>query len=206
MRIVCDLCQAPALYYVAENRCQASVCARLLCEAHGKVLLDLSPGVSRYPSEDQLSGQQHEYLLHEVSIVAIPIWDASSCVYLDCRDCQGITPCVIGQIEGRAMAEVFLGQIAEYATAHTAMRVVIDALGGSLKAIVIDGLTDGVYTAKLMIGCSWHNSDVCVDARPVDARPSDAIIMALLCEAPIFVAREAVLGQINGTGRTGPID
>ncbi|MGE5194881.1 MAG: bifunctional nuclease family protein [Deltaproteobacteria bacterium] len=77
---------------------------------------------------------------------------------------------------------------------HDAMATTISALGGKLREVLIDEFLPAqhVFHAKLRIA---HSRDVVA----VDVRPSDAIIMAMVCNVPIFVAHD-VLSQCAATG------
>jgi bifunctional DNase/RNase len=75
---------------------------------------------------------------------------------------------------------------------HSAMASVITALGGRLDFVVIDSFrpVERVYEAKLHI--QQINATIVVDVRI-----SDAVILAVLCDVPIFVSSEVLrlLGQ-----------
>ena len=68
---------------------------------------------------------------------------------------------------------------------HDLMKSVLDALGVNLVEVIISDLRDGTFYASLKF-----------DATPaeIDARPSDAIALAIRCGAPIYVA-ESVLTE-----------
>lgn len=68
---------------------------------------------------------------------------------------------------------------------HDLLKSVLDVLGVNLLDVVINDLRDGTYYSLLHF-----------DATPaeIDARPSDAIALAIRCGAPIYVA-ESVLAE-----------
>jgi bifunctional DNase/RNase len=68
---------------------------------------------------------------------------------------------------------------------HDLMKSIIDALGATLLEVTINDLREGTFYATLTF-----------DATPqeVDARPSDAIALAIRCGAPIFVL-ESVMAE-----------
>ncbi len=68
---------------------------------------------------------------------------------------------------------------------HDLLKAVIDRLGGSVDHVVIDDLMQETFYAKVALTQNGVS-------REIDARPSDAIALALRCRAPIYVA-EAVL-------------
>jgi bifunctional DNase/RNase len=68
---------------------------------------------------------------------------------------------------------------------HDLMKSIIDSLGATLLEVTINDLREGTFYASLTF-----------DATPqeVDARPSDAIALAIRCGAPIFVL-ESVMAE-----------
>ncbi len=68
---------------------------------------------------------------------------------------------------------------------HDLLKNVIEALGSALQEVVINDLRDGTFYAALVLEGTGVE---------VDARPSDAIALAIRCGAPIYVA-ESVLAE-----------
>jgi len=63
---------------------------------------------------------------------------------------------------------------------HDLLRDMVKLLGGRLQRVVIDDLWSGVYYAKLHLAVDG-------ETQTVDARPSDAVALALRFDAPLFV-------------------
>jgi bifunctional DNase/RNase len=63
---------------------------------------------------------------------------------------------------------------------HDLMRDMVERLGGRVQRVVIDDLWGGVYYAKLHLAANGAT-------QVVDARPSDAVALALRFDAPLFV-------------------
>jgi len=81
---------------------------------------------------------------------------------------------------------------------HELLASVIEHLGGQLKEIIINDLSDRTFFAKLII----EQDGVEIE---VDSRPSDAIALGVAQNAPIYVA-EHVLEQTsadNGAAELG---
>jgi bifunctional DNase/RNase len=68
---------------------------------------------------------------------------------------------------------------------HDLLKGVIDALGATLIEVTINDLREGTFYAILVFDAS---------PQEVDARPSDAIALAIRCGAPIYVL-ESVLAE-----------
>ncbi|MFN4769871.1 MAG: bifunctional nuclease domain-containing protein [Candidatus Kapaibacterium sp.] len=94
-------------------------------------------------------------------------------------------PIVIGANEAQAIAIELEGIEAQRPMTHDLLKIVIEKLNGSLKEICIVDLKDSTFYASLVI-------DGIADE--VDARPSDAIALAVRFNAPIFIM-ESILAE-----------
>lgn len=74
---------------------------------------------------------------------------------------------------------------ADHPSSHELILALVHSLGGEVSVAHIVGHQEGVFYAELI-----------VDGRPVNARPSDAIAVALCAGVPIKVA-EAVLDAVG---------
>ncbi len=66
---------------------------------------------------------------------------------------------------------------------HDLMKAVIETLGATLVEVVINDIQDSTFFARLVLDTSEEG---------VDARPSDAIALAVRFSAPIYVAAEVM--------------
>lgn len=113
-------------------------------------------------------------------------------------------PIWIGMFEARSIA-LALEQIPQpRPNSHDLLASVLKELGGHLARVVITELRDGTYYAELAIESDGR-------VLPIDARPSDAIALAVRTGTPLF-ARSAVMdsdpargpetqAQLRGTAR-----
>jgi bifunctional DNase/RNase len=83
---------------------------------------------------------------------------------------------------GRSILQAMRGEVPDRPFTHDLFRVVVERLGGALDKVVIDDLWQDTFYAKLHIRVG---EDRVVE---IDARPSDAIAIALRFRAPIFVS------------------
>jgi hypothetical protein len=106
-------------------------------------------------------------------------------------DNQQLLPMTIGLCEAMAIESVVRASdiIPRFGMTHDLLGSFITRLGGRLAKVVIDDLWNKVYFAKLHIAL---NGEVVT----VDARPSDAVAIALRMDAPLF-ATEAVMAAAN---------
>lgn len=92
-------------------------------------------------------------------------------------------PIIIGAFEAQAIALEMEGVIPPRPMTHDLLKSVIDNFGESVEEIYISELREGTFYAKLLFG----NSQI-----EVDARPSDAIALAVRCNAPIYVSSDVM--------------
>ncbi len=99
-----------------------------------------------------------------------------------------VLPIVIGIFEAESIRMQVKGMKLARPLTHDLLKDTIKQLGATVEKIVIDNLKKGTFFAKLML------KTVSGEEVRVDARPSDAIALALRVNAPIFVEEE-VLSQ-----------
>jgi bifunctional DNase/RNase len=100
---------------------------------------------------------------------------------------QLFLPIWIGISEAQAIASRIEGIEPPRPMTHDLLRSIVDHLGGTLAKVVISDLKENTFFATLHV----RQGDREVS---VDARPSDAIALALRADAPIFVL-QSVLNQ-----------
>ena len=86
-------------------------------------------------------------------------------------------PIIIGAFEAQSIALEMEGIKPPRPLTHDLMKNIIDSMGTDLAEITISELKDGTFYARLSL-----------DSQEIDARPSDAIALAVRYGAPIFVA------------------
>jgi uncharacterized protein len=94
-------------------------------------------------------------------------------------------PIIIGAFEAQAIALEMEGVIPPRPLTHDLLKSMIDSFGSELSEVYINELKEGTFHAKLVFDR---------EAFEIDARPSDAIALAVRCSAPIFV-REDILEE-----------
>ena len=114
----------------------------------------------------QMSTGRHVLLLKEVGFGRIlPIW--------------------IGPWEASAIAMRLQGVAPERPLTHDLLGAVITELGAQVERIVIVSLADETFHARLIV--------VAPDGRhEIDARPSDAVALAVRLDIPIFAAADVL--------------
>ncbi len=101
-------------------------------------------------------------------------------------------PIVIGFFEAAAIDRRLKGHVLPRPMTHDLLASVIEHLGWRLSRIVVTDLKHHTFYANLVVE---RNGD---EVR-IDARPSDAIALAVAGETPIFV-EDHVLDDVAGMG------
>lgn len=79
---------------------------------------------------------------------------------------------------------------------HDLAKRLIDGLEGNVARVVVTDLADGIYYARIVLTRAGGSVEI-------DARPSDAIAIALRFEAPLFVEERLFEKALEATGGEG---
>ena len=90
-------------------------------------------------------------------------------------------PIIIGAFEAQAIALEMEGIKPPRPLTHDLLKQITDNLGAIVNEIIIDELRENTFFAKILLEVSGLTQEI-------DARPSDAIALAVRAEAPIYVA------------------
>jgi len=94
-------------------------------------------------------------------------------------------PIIIGQFEAQAIALELEGIKPPRPMTHDLIKTLIDNLGGTVLEVFISELRDNTFYSEI-------NIDVSSLQNRIDARPSDAIAIAVRTSAPIFVSESVM--------------
>jgi bifunctional DNase/RNase len=136
-----------------------------------------------------LHGEQMAADLVPMSIKGLmldPVSNSPIVVLKDDED-KFFLPIWVGIFEANAIALQLENVATPRPMTHDLLRNMISELDGRVTRVVINDLRDSTFFAQIRISTSGKTLEV-------DARPSDAIALALRTEAPIFVA-QSVLDQ-----------
>lgn len=95
----------------------------------------------------------------------------------------------IGRFEAYAISVALEGASFDRPMTHDLLKNMVEKLGGTVERIVIDDIWQDTYYSKISVALDGNVVDV-------DARPSDAIALALRVKAPIYMA-ESILEHEN---------
>jgi uncharacterized protein len=91
----------------------------------------------------------------------------------------------IGSWEAQSIAMKLQGIEAERPLTHDLLVSILEELGASVRRIVVSDLADETYRARIILASSGDDYEI-------DARPSDAIALAIRVSAPIFATEEVL--------------
>lgn len=109
-------------------------------------------------------------------------------VVLKDLDGKRILHIVIGPFEATAIALALEGAPVPRPLTHDLMRTLLETFETHLEQAVIADIRESTFYAKLILR---RNGEV----QEIDARPSDAIALALRTNSPIYVADKIVLEE-----------
>ena len=121
----------------------------------------------------------NEVAVH-VETVAIDRETRSPVVILEEEGGTRRLPIWIGHAEASSIDHRLRKQTAIRPNTHDLAKRLVDGLGGEVRRVVVSDLEDGIYYARIVL----HRDGGTVE---IDARPSDAIAIALRTGAALFV-------------------
>lgn len=130
----------------------------------------------------------------DVTLARIVVRDGEERQYIVLAEVDGTRgfPIVIGNNEAGEIQRVVHGIEPERPLTHQLAYSAIGALGGRIQAIEIVDLKQNTFFARMLLETPKNGTI------SVDARPSDAIALALRAKCPIRVA-EGVLAKASDT-------
>jgi len=126
----------------------------------------------------------------EMTVRALMIDPITNMPIIVLRDQEGqrILPIWVGVFEANAIALQIENVETPRPMTHDLLKKVVDSLGGMVDRIVVCSLKENTFYASIYLETA-RGSVV------IDARPSDAIALALRSEARIFVEEEVIVSS-----------
>ena len=106
-------------------------------------------------------------------------------VMLKEKEAERYLPIFIGPAEANAIAIKLRGETLPRPLTHDLLRNIVEMLGASVNSIRISDLMNDTFYAKIVLNVEDGQMEI-------DARPSDALALAVRVEVPIY-AEESVL-------------
>jgi bifunctional DNase/RNase len=174
-------CSNPAVFHLAWSQFKQCQREQHLCEEHAQLLLSNHNfhepvGVGEPAAIDGAT-------CFDIDLVIVAETHHEQVVYL--REVGGTRffPILIGIFEATCLDRNLKGFQPPRPLTHDALADAIDALGGEVQDILISRVENYCYFTDLRIR---HNGELVL----VDMRPSDAFILAVIENKPIFVSNE----------------
>ena len=121
----------------------------------------------------------------QVDSIRVHMPSGNHVVILKDKNAERYLPIWIGIYEANAIALKITGVTPERPITHDLMTNILGDLGAKLTRVEVSALDSDVFYARIVMAIDGRNIDV-------DARPSDAIALAVRSEAPILVAQEVL--------------
>lgn len=124
----------------------------------------------------------------EMQLRSIKICDTGDRQYIHLAERGGkrSLPIVIGYVEAQAIDRFVKGQTFPRPLTHDLLASLVEATGCKVDRVDITELRDGTFYAMVRLDRPDGT------AAEVDARPSDAIALAVVAKAPIFVSEDVL--------------
>lgn len=152
--------------------------------------MEVPPSFFPYDSEDQIPGP-HEGFGEPVAVRIEGVYvsqtgpDVQRFVLLTDGDRR--LPIVIGEAETYAIAVPLDKKKHLRPLTHDLLASILTKLDVQVNRVVVDDLWGSTYYAKIFLDADGQELEI-------DSRPSDAIALAIRCDAPVYVA-EGILDQ-----------
>lgn len=121
----------------------------------------------------------------KVDSLAVAPCNKAPIILLKDTDNKETLPIWVGVLEAGAIAAILEGVSFERPMTHDLIKDLIDSSSSEVEKVTIDDLRENVYYATLHIRSNGTTI-------AVDSRPSDAIAIALRCNASIFVESSVI--------------
>jgi bifunctional DNase/RNase len=103
------------------------------------------------------------------------------------KSAERYLPIFIGPAEAKAILVKLKGENVPRPMTHDLLQAIVDTLGASIDSIIVSDLRSDIFYAKIILNINGGQTEI-------DARPSDALALAIRMGAPIF-AEESVLDK-----------
>ena len=106
-------------------------------------------------------------------------------VLLKTRDGNKFLPIWIGHPEAAAILMKLQGAETPRPMTHDLLSEVLEQVDARCERVSVTELSDNTFYAQITISINGSNLEI-------DSRPSDALALAVRCEAPIFAAEDVI--------------
>lgn len=133
----------------------------------------------------------------KVKVVGLEQHTLNPVVIITDPDETGYLPILIGPSEAYAISQGLEGKKLPRPMTHDLLKNTIEALGATVDRVVIHDLREETYYARIYLSSERGDVDL-------DARPSDAIALALRVDAPIYISEELAAKAVQSNRAEDP--
>ena len=119
--------------------------------------------------------------LEDIAVAA----DGSYFLMLLSTDAGDIVPITIDSLQAQSIVIGHSKEKFERPLTHDLLLSVLEILGAEIKRIEITDLSDGIYFSRLVLESRGIEYEI-------DARPSDAMALAVRTEVPLFIDQQVI--------------
>lgn len=133
-------------------------------------------------------GRSHTGGVKQVDLVGVHVEEEHGAVVVVLREHDEphrVLPVIVGGLEATAIVMGATDTAAPRPLTHDLMASLVDQLGGRLERVEVTELADATFYADLVLAGP-------AGALRVDARPSDAIALAMRTHVPVFVSDDVL--------------
>jgi hypothetical protein len=120
----------------------------------------------------------------EASLDSISVTNVGFILFLKCEEESRVLPIFIGANEAQSIAQALGDEPPARPLTHDLLKAVLESVDAIVTRVEITDLREGTFYGKV------HALRNEVEESEFDARPSDAIALAVRFQAPILVARK----------------
>lgn len=108
-----------------------------------------------------------------------------------------VLPIWVGPFEAQAIALAMQGILTPRPLTHDLFRALCESLGVEINRVLVQDIRDGTYYAELYL--KKGEKEIIVDARP-----SDAIALAIRANAPLYITEKVAAYTLSINDLVGP--
>src|SRR5437667_6982799 len=159
----------------------------------------LQPGQNLTVRKSKPRVREERRVQIEMTIKGLMVDPVTNVPIILLRDSEGqkVLPIWVGIFEANAIALQIENVTPPRPMTHDLLKNVINDLKGSVQKVVVSDLKDNTFYALIYLTVNGETV-------AVDARPSDAIALALRARCPIFVEQSVIEGAESREGTDKP--
>ena len=124
----------------------------------------------------------------EIEVVEVSVTRMGFAVMLKAPGKKKVVPIFVGPVEAYSISNALEGQSFERPLTHDLVKTILTTMKSKVEKVFVHDFKSGTFYARLFLENSENSSLSDKKINELDARPSDAIALAVRFDSPIFVA------------------